>query len=205
MLLNLQQLDAKHKLFARSQTVVDLASSSYPERLQKSDKTDNETQGYAPGSWSQASQYNSIDIVCFLALVAKKLTLQVAVERTRPHGLVIGIDLIPAQPPRGVNTIQGDFLSPAVQRLVKNFVLESHRRQRPAIAPPEEDAVVERSDLERPSYVDMERHASHNAEAQVDADNPLLYRVVDVCLANGLPPSLSLTLTYTRLTLTRLF
>jgi 21S rRNA (uridine2791-2'-O)-methyltransferase len=114
--------------------------------------------------------------------------LQVAVERTRPHGLVIGIDLIPAQPPRGVNTIQGDFLSPAVQGLVKNFVFESHRRQRPTMAPPEEDAAAEGSDLERPSYIDMERHASQSAEAQSDAGSPLRYRVVDVRLAYGLPP-----------------
>ncbi|KAJ2968607.1 hypothetical protein NQ176_g9096 [Zarea fungicola] len=55
--------------------------------------------GYAPGSWSQ-----------------------VALDRTRPSGKVIGIDLIPAEPPRGVATFQGDFLSPAVQKMVKDFI-----------------------------------------------------------------------------------
>lgn len=110
-------------------------------------------------------------------------------ERTKPHGLIIGIDLIPAQPPRGVNTIQGDFLSPIVQRLVKNFVRESHQRRRPAAAPSEPDSTDDESDLARPSYIDMERHASQTAEAQSPAaDSPLLYRVVDV--RDILPPSL---------------
>ncbi|KAL1903312.1 2' O-ribose methyltransferase [Sporothrix stenoceras] len=55
--------------------------------------------GYAPGSWSQ-----------------------VAVERTKPAGRVLGIDLIPAQPPRGVSTIQGNFLAPTVRQMVKEFL-----------------------------------------------------------------------------------
>ncbi|CAK7208239.1 2' O-ribose methyltransferase [Sporothrix bragantina] len=55
--------------------------------------------GYAPGSWSQ-----------------------VAAERTKPAGRVLGIDLIPAQPPRGVSTIQGNFLAPTVRQMVKDFL-----------------------------------------------------------------------------------
>lgn len=138
------ELDAKHKLFSRGQTVVDL--------------------GYAPGSWSQ-----------------------VAVERTKPNGLIIGIDLIPAQPPRGVNTIQGDFLSPVVQKLVKNFVAEAHRRRRLKTSSPVPDAVPEGSELDRPSYIDMERQASRDVEAQqADADKPSSYRVVDVVLSDML-------------------
>lgn len=61
--------------------------------------------GYAPGSWSQ-----------------------VALERTRPAGRVVGIDLIPAMPPRGVSTIQGDFLEGRVRGLVKSFLREGRRR-----------------------------------------------------------------------------
>ncbi|KZF20111.1 FtsJ-domain-containing protein [Xylona heveae TC161] len=60
--------------------------------------------GYAPGSWSQ-----------------------VAVDRTAPNGRIIGIDIIPAQPPRGVSTIQGNFLSPQVQAEVKHFLLDPDR------------------------------------------------------------------------------
>ncbi|WXC43472.1 hypothetical protein QX201_003227 [Fusarium graminearum] len=97
--------------------------------------------GYAPGSWSQ-----------------------VAVEKTKPHGRVIGIDLIPAQPPRGVATFQGDFLSPDVQEMVKNFILESHRRPPPLQdeGDPENSTPDEAAALDRPSYLDMERHAAQD-------------------------------------------
>ncbi|PWY65654.1 23S ribosomal RNA methyltransferase [Aspergillus heteromorphus CBS 117.55] len=65
--------------------------------------------GYAPGSWSQ-----------------------VAVARTQPHGRVLGVDIIPAQPPKGVSTIQGNFLDPHVQSYVREFVRDSNRgRPRP--------------------------------------------------------------------------
>ncbi|KFY87410.1 hypothetical protein V500_06960 [Pseudogymnoascus sp. VKM F-4518 (FW-2643)] len=60
--------------------------------------------GYAPGSWSQ-----------------------VAVERTKPNGRIVGIDIIPAQPPKGVSTIQGNFLSKEVQAEVKIFLNDPHR------------------------------------------------------------------------------
>ncbi|KAF2858815.1 23S ribosomal RNA methyltransferase, partial [Piedraia hortae CBS 480.64] len=55
--------------------------------------------GYAPGSWSQVS-----------------------VNRTAPGGRVIGIDVIPAQPPRGVSTLQGDFTSPDIREEVRRFL-----------------------------------------------------------------------------------
>lgn len=80
----LLEINEKHRLFKRGDTVVDL--------------------GYAPGSWSQ-----------------------VAVNRTQPGGRVIGIDIIPAQPPRGVSTIQGDFLSAEIREEVKRFVLDPLR------------------------------------------------------------------------------
>lgn len=60
--------------------------------------------GYAPGSWSQ-----------------------VAISRTQPNGRVIGVDILPAQPPRGVSTVQGDFLSPEVQAEVRSYVLDPER------------------------------------------------------------------------------
>lgn len=37
---------------------------------------------------------------------------------------MVGIDVIPAQPPRGVSALQGDFLSEGVQGLVREFVRE---------------------------------------------------------------------------------
>ncbi|KFY79190.1 hypothetical protein V499_01782 [Pseudogymnoascus sp. VKM F-103] len=83
--------------------------------------------GYAPGSWSQ-----------------------VAVERTKPNGRIIGIDIIPAQPPKGVSTIQGNFLSKDVQAEIKKFLNDPHRgrpqqqmhapiAQEPGVDDPQED------------------------------------------------------------------
>lgn len=43
-------------------------------------------------------------------------------DRTSPNGRVLGIDIIPAQPPKGVSTIQGNFLSRPVQDEVKRFL-----------------------------------------------------------------------------------
>ncbi|RMZ10556.1 hypothetical protein D0860_03768 [Hortaea werneckii] len=63
--------------------------------------------GYAPGSWSQ-----------------------VALNRTQPGGRVVGIDIIPAQPPRGVSTLQGDFLSGEIREELRRFVVEGQGRPR---------------------------------------------------------------------------
>ncbi|OJJ50440.1 hypothetical protein ASPZODRAFT_126302 [Penicilliopsis zonata CBS 506.65] len=60
--------------------------------------------GYAPGSWSQ-----------------------VALNRTQPGGRVLGVDIIPAQPPKGVSTIQGNFLSPEIQTYVREFLRDPDR------------------------------------------------------------------------------
>ena len=46
---------------------------------------------------------------------------------TKPSGRVLGVDIIPAQPPRGVSTIQGNFLSPAVQDSIKAFLQDPDR------------------------------------------------------------------------------
>jgi 21S rRNA (uridine2791-2'-O)-methyltransferase len=132
--------------------------------------TDHTCQGYAPGSWSQ-----------------------VAVERTKPTGRVVGIDIIPAQPPKGVATIQGNFLSPGVQGLVKQFLLDTARRKAPTASrdgPPSsaspasssdrsgeaDDATAAQPDDEdvvedRPSYIDMERQASLGLTDADEADD----------------------------------
>jgi 21S rRNA (uridine2791-2'-O)-methyltransferase len=66
--------------------------------------------GYAPGSWSQ-----------------------VAISRTKPSGRVLGIDIIPARPPDGVSTIQGNFLSPSIQAYAYEFLRDPNRgRPRPS-------------------------------------------------------------------------
>jgi 21S rRNA (uridine2791-2'-O)-methyltransferase len=56
----------------------------------------------------------------------------VAITRTKPNGRVLGVDIIPAQPPRGVSTIQGNFLDPEIQAYVREFVRDHNRgRARP--------------------------------------------------------------------------
>lgn len=118
----------------------------------------DKVKGYAPGSWSQ-----------------------VALERTKPHSRVIGIDLIPAQPPKGVSTFQGDFLSPVVQQMVKNFIVESHRRQPPPSPATEDDEDSVDAVLDKPSYFEMERQAVHASE-EVEENNASKHpsRLVDV-------------------------
>ncbi|KAK0742888.1 FtsJ-like methyltransferase-domain-containing protein, partial [Schizothecium vesticola] len=63
--------------------------------------------GFAPGSWTQ-----------------------VAVERTLPRGRVLGIDLLPAVPPRGASAIQGNFLDWGTRELVRGWVVEVEGRWR---------------------------------------------------------------------------
>ncbi|KAI9751756.1 MAG: 2' O-ribose methyltransferase [Lichina confinis] len=102
--------------------------------------------GFAPGSWTE-----------------------VAVNRTAPNGRVLGIDIIPAKPPKGASAIQGNFLSPAVQEEVKQF-LRDPKRGRPRSQKffvgdeAESDEVnglteAELEEVER-GYIDIERHAS---------------------------------------------
>jgi 21S rRNA (uridine2791-2'-O)-methyltransferase len=123
--------------------------------------------GYAPGSWSQ-----------------------VAVERTRPGGLVLGIDVIPAAPPRGVSTIQGNFLSENVREMARRAVGEmmSQRETKKdagkgndgsGAVGEEQDGSAKPTGVEdgqqiavedRPSYIDLERLATSAEQAEaIDA------------------------------------
>ncbi|KAI5776825.1 ribosomal RNA large subunit methyltransferase J [Geopyxis carbonaria] len=61
--------------------------------------------GFAPGSWSQ-----------------------VAIAKTAPGGRVLGVDVIPALPPKGVSTIQGDFLAASTQAHIRAFLAEAPAR-----------------------------------------------------------------------------
>lgn len=82
--------------------------------------------GYAPGSWSQ-----------------------VAKNRVGESGRVVGIDVIPAQPPRGVSALQGDFLSAGVQGLVREFVREWKSGEAEEALGQEEEEGEVRSVIER--------------------------------------------------------
>lgn len=94
-------------------------------------------------------------------------------DRTFPNGRVLGIDIIPAQPPKGVSTIQGNFLSPAVQEEVKRFLRESDRgrikQELSFIADDGEDQMTE-EDLEQSSrsYLELEKRADVGTLSQID-------------------------------------
>lgn len=54
--------------------------------------------GFAPGAWSQ-----------------------VAFDRTKPNGMVLGVDILPCKPPRGVSSIQANILSRKTHELIRLF------------------------------------------------------------------------------------
>lgn len=113
--------------------------------------------GYAPGSWSQ-----------------------VAISRVRPDGTrsgrVIGIDIIPAQPPRGVSTIQGDFLSPATRQMVLDYV-----RDDTAGLPSVREAIESRYEHEEDiTTLSSEDKTTYNTQDNGTADG----RVADVVLSD---------------------
>lgn len=113
----------------------------------------------------------------------------------------MGIDLIPAQPPKGVSTIQGNFLSPAVQNLVKEYLQEfasikapppkTRRRSSPAAdeesSDDGEDVIDVAALIREKSYIDTERSdtAEHTHEFFRDeffGDDKDEGRLVDVGL-----------------------
>ncbi|CAI4214996.1 unnamed protein product [Parascedosporium putredinis] len=128
----------------------------------------------------------------------------VAHERTKPHNHVLGIDLLPAQPPRGVSSIQGNFLSPACRPSSETrcgrptcAVGPPASRRRPSRGNPspagpaegEEGFVAEHEHVEaleeERSYLDMERLAMRDVE---DVAMPETDRVVDIVLSDMSAP-----------------
>lgn len=118
-------------------------------------------------------------------------------ERTKPHGRVVGIDLLPAAPPQGVSTIQGNFLNLATRNLVKDY-LQEYAQRPPAPAPAWNSGQLDQDDVaafirgER-SYIDSERSEPavpqyDDAWAEVEGDEG---KLVDV---RPRPPSTSPTL-----------
>ncbi|KAF4636998.1 hypothetical protein G7Y89_g1094 [Cudoniella acicularis] len=97
----------------------------------------------------------------------------VAVERTKPNGRIVGIDIIPAQPPKGVSTIQGNFLSMEVREEVKRFLSDPDRgRPKPQLFAPFDhsespESVVPIIEPEQ-SYIDLEKHAD-DAEKGIES------------------------------------
>lgn len=95
-------------------------------------------------------------------------------NRTSPNGRVVGIDLIPAQPPRGVSTIQGNFLSPTVQAEVRAYVQDPDLgRPRRQISSQQDGGLTEDDveEIER-GYIDIERQTHLEVEGAESAAKP---------------------------------
>jgi len=117
---------------------------------------------------------------------------QVAVDLTKPRGRVLGVDLIPVQPPKGVSTIQGNFLSPAIQAEIKAFLRdpERGRLRRPLLdteGVPEAIALLEDAGT---GYVERERAERVLVEDEADesASEQHLDKSVDVVLSDMCAP-----------------
>lgn len=125
--------------------------------------------GFAPGSWSQ-----------------------VAKSRVGEGGKVVGIDVIPAQPPRGVSALQGDFLGRETQERLREFVREGSglgRRREEDDAGAEEkeqQSVIERA---RASSTESASDApTSDKKLSLRASDSALGRVVDVVLSDMCAP-----------------
>ncbi|KAF5099209.1 hypothetical protein DV451_003079 [Geotrichum candidum] len=131
--------------------------------------------GFAPGSWTQ-----------------------VAVEKTKPDGRVVGLDILPCRPPPGASAIQGNFLSAGVQEELKRMLIAGvGKRVKKHVFADEEPSQPPTDDVE--SYIDMERHQteledqqstapaatiSNNAEFPVDLILTLMF-ALDTLKPNG--------------------
>ena len=164
----LLQINEKYRLFKPGQTVVDL--------------------GYAPGSWSQVRCISKVRVE-----LPAKLD-QVAIELTKPHGRVVGVDIIPAQPPKGVSTIQGNFLSPDVQHELRTFLRDPDRgrvRRKDIFASSEQEEPMTQDVLEEieKGYIDQEKEdAAHDAEVEAEEEDANGERMVDVVLSDMWEP-----------------
>lgn len=123
--------------------------------------------GYAPGSWSQ-----------------------VAVERTKPNGRVLGIDIIPAQPPKGACAIQGNFLSRGVQNEAIRFLSKPDRGRLKS------DLTFQKSEpaSKFPSDFLMQEQSFNSFSDEGPGDeNRKSYRGVDVVLSDMSEPWMQTT------------
>ena len=119
--------------------------------------------GYAPGSWSQVA------------------ISRVRPEMTKGRGRVVGIDVIPAQPPRGVSTIQGDFLHAGVRQLVLDFVRDGDAGRLPETTA---FARRERDGEETGDEKDGDERQTLNRDPDQTTQDEREGRVVDVVLSD---------------------
>lgn len=100
--------------------------------------------GFAPGSWTQ-----------------------VAVQKTKPDGRVVGLDILPCRPPPGASAIQGNFLSAGVQdELKRMLIMGVGKRVKKTLFIDEEESPSQLPANDVESYIDMERHQTQLEDEQ---------------------------------------
>jgi 23S rRNA U2552 (ribose-2'-O)-methylase RlmE/FtsJ len=120
-------MDQKYKLFKGGQTVIDLVRL---EISRQSSRTDRHALGLC--AWELVSGMDTLAASFAQSLTHDfelLITIQVALERTKPNGSIVGVDLIAAPPLHEMLAIQGDFLDPAVQNLIKTHIRQLRRRK----------------------------------------------------------------------------
>ncbi|KTW29946.1 uncharacterized protein T551_01890 [Pneumocystis jirovecii RU7] len=108
--------------------------------------------GFSPGSWTQ-----------------------VAVEKVGSKGRVLGVDIIPSQPPDGASSMQGNFLSKATQKAIIKYLSDPNRGCQNSISFNSENG-------EELSYLDLERRLERNNYEDSNEE------VADVILSDMLEP-----------------
>lgn len=110
--------------------------------------------------------------------------MQVAVEKITPGGRILGVDIIPAQPPRGGSTIQGNFTCPGVQASIRQF-LSDPTRGRLRQAQIFRDGSAAEQDLQEASrgYIERERMLGGGGDTRSDGR-----RSVDVVMSDMSEP-----------------
>lgn len=99
-------------------------------------------------------------------------------------GRVVGVDVIPVAPPKGVNGLQGDFLSPHTQERVRDLLRdESAGRARRHVLL--DDATVLEEDT---GYIDRERAATSDDESARSNNPEHDDKCVDVVLSDMSAP-----------------
>jgi 21S rRNA (uridine2791-2'-O)-methyltransferase len=134
--------------------------------------------GFAPGAWSQ-----------------------VAISNVGPRGRVLGIDILPATPPKGVSSMQANFLSRRTHNAIISYLSDPDRGRRISLSTParkddpedaEALAAIEDA-LEPESYIDLEKRVLSADALQdqvgihrdIEATRP---KLVDVVLSDMFVP-----------------
>ncbi|CCH45677.1 hypothetical protein BN7_5262 [Wickerhamomyces ciferrii] len=111
--------------------------------------------GFAPGAWTQ-----------------------VATKRVEPNGNVLGVDIIPANPPKGASAIQANILSKQTHVLIRNYFLDPKNQIKDHI-----DDIIN-----HPSYIEAElRDNPSLTKEQLDTKSKF---PIDVVLSDMYDPIL---------------